>query len=77
MAKRERERERERWGRESEREMEKREGGEREFNIPSRIWIKILESVIEPIALYGCEVWGPLTTKISQTGTNTKLRLCM
>ena len=29
------------------------------FNIPIRIWLKILESVIEPIALYGCEVWGP------------------
>ena len=25
-------------------------------NIPIRIWLKILESVIEPIALYGCEV---------------------
>ena len=31
------------------------------FDIPIRIWLKILESVIEPIALYGCEVWGPLT----------------
>ncbi|CDQ65370.1 unnamed protein product [Oncorhynchus mykiss] len=30
------------------------------FNIPIRIWQKILESVMEPIALYGCEVWGPL-----------------
>ncbi len=29
--------------------------------IPIRIWLKILESVIEPIALYGSEVWGPLT----------------
>ena len=26
------------------------------FDIPIRIWLKILESVIEPIALYGCEV---------------------
>ena len=33
------------------------------FNIPIRIWLKILESVIEPIALYGCEVWGPLTNQ--------------
>lgn len=28
---------------------------------PIRTWLKILESVIEPIALYGSEVWGPLT----------------
>uniref|UniRef100_A0A8K9V0N5 Reverse transcriptase domain-containing protein n=1 Tax=Oncorhynchus mykiss TaxID=8022 RepID=A0A8K9V0N5_ONCMY len=33
------------------------------FNKPIRIWLKILESVIEPIALYGCEVWGPLTNQ--------------
>ena len=33
------------------------------FNIPIRICLKILESVIEPIALYGCEAWGPLTTR--------------
>jgi hypothetical protein len=25
------------------------------FDIPIRIWLKILESVTEPIALYGCE----------------------
>jgi hypothetical protein len=25
-------------------------------NIQSRIWLKILESVIEPLTLYGCEV---------------------
>jgi hypothetical protein len=31
------------------------------FNIPISIWQKILESVIEPIALYGCHVWGLLT----------------
>ena len=31
------------------------------FNIPIRIWL--LESVIEPIALYCCEVWGPLTNQ--------------
>jgi hypothetical protein len=30
------------------------------FDIPIRIWLKIFESVKEPIALYGCEVWGPL-----------------
>jgi hypothetical protein len=33
------------------------------FDIPIRIWLKILESVIDPIALYGCEVWGPLTNQ--------------
>jgi hypothetical protein len=33
------------------------------FDIPIRIWLKILESVIEPIALYGCEAWGPLTNQ--------------
>ena len=33
------------------------------FNIPIRIWLKILESVIEPIALYGCEVLWPLTNQ--------------
>jgi hypothetical protein len=31
------------------------------FDIPIRIRLKILKSVIEPIALYDCEVWGPLT----------------
>ena len=33
------------------------------FDIPIRIWLKILESVKVPIALYGCEVWGPLTNQ--------------
>ena len=31
------------------------------IEIPIRIWLKILESIIEPIALYGSEVWGPLS----------------
>ena len=31
--------------------------------IPIRIWLKLFESVIEPIALYGSEVWGPLTNQ--------------
>ncbi len=31
------------------------------IEIPIRIWLKIVESVIEPIALYDSEVWGPLT----------------
>ena len=29
--------------------------------IPIQIWLKLIECVIEPIALYGSEVWGPLT----------------
>ena len=33
------------------------------FDIQIRIWLKILESVIEPIALHGCEVWGLLTNQ--------------
>jgi hypothetical protein len=33
------------------------------FDTPIRIWLNILESVIEPNALYGCEVWGPLTNQ--------------
>ncbi len=33
------------------------------IDIPIRIWIKIIKSVIEPIALYGCEVRGPLTNQ--------------
>ena len=31
------------------------------INIPIRIWTKIFDSVIVPIALYGSEVWGPLS----------------
>ncbi len=30
------------------------------FNVPIRIWTKIFDHVISPIALYGSEVWGPL-----------------
>ncbi len=30
-----------------------------QIEIPIRIWLKIFHSVIEPIALYGSEVWGP------------------
>ena len=29
--------------------------------IPIKIWLKIFDSVIQPIALYGSEVWGPLS----------------
>jgi hypothetical protein len=34
-----------------------------EFDIPFRIWLGIHESVIEPIALCGCEVWGPFSNQ--------------
>ena len=30
------------------------------FQIPVKIWLKIFDSVIQPIALYGSEVWSPL-----------------
>jgi hypothetical protein len=33
------------------------------FDIIIRIWLKILESIIEPIALYGCEICGLLTNQ--------------
>ncbi len=32
-------------------------------DIPVRIWLKIFKSVIEPILLYGSEVWGPLVNQ--------------
>ena len=32
-------------------------------HIPIQIWLKILDSVIEPISLCGCEVWGPLANQ--------------
>ncbi|KAI4885658.1 hypothetical protein NFI96_003646 [Prochilodus magdalenae] len=31
------------------------------IDIPIPIWCKIFDSVIQPIALYGSEVWGPLS----------------
>ncbi len=31
--------------------------------IPIQTWLKILKAVIEPIALYGSEIWGPLKTQ--------------
>ena len=33
------------------------------YNLAIRIWLKTLESVIEPIALYGYEVWGSFTNQ--------------
>ena len=30
------------------------------IEIPVRIWLKIFNSIIEPIIMYGSEVWGPL-----------------
>ena len=31
--------------------------------IPIQTWLKILKAIIEPIALYGSEIWGPLKTQ--------------
>ena len=61
MRERERERKRERESTHTE-----AEGGERKsitFDIPIRTWLKIFQSILEPIALYGSEVWGPLMYK--------------
>ncbi len=33
------------------------------FNPPITIWLKLFNSVIKPILLYGSEVWGPLMTQ--------------
>ncbi len=30
-----------------------------QIDIPIQIWLKLFKAVIEPIALYGSEVWGP------------------
>ena len=32
-----------------------------DFQIPVKIWLKICDSVIQPIVQYGSEVWGPLS----------------
>ena len=41
------------------------------LDIPIKIWLKIFDAVIEPNALYGCEVWGlghqPRFYKMGQT----------
>lgn len=31
--------------------------------IPVQTWLKILKAIIEPVALYGSEIWGPLKTQ--------------
>ena len=31
------------------------------IQIPIKIWRNTFDSVIMPIALYGCEIWGPLS----------------
>ncbi len=49
-----------------------RESGRRAFyamkkssnvNVPIRIWLKIFQPIIEPILLYGSEVWDPLVNQ--------------
>ncbi len=34
-----------------------------QYEIPIQTWLKILKAIIEPIALYGSEIWGPLKTQ--------------
>ena len=34
--------------------------------LPIRIWLKLFEAIIEPIALYGSEVWGPLNQEFGK-----------
>lgn len=29
------------------------------YNPPIKLWLKIFDSIIKPILLYGCEIWGP------------------
>ncbi len=29
------------------------------FNPSIKLWLKIFDSIIKPIFLYGCEIWGP------------------
>ena len=41
------------------------------LDIPINIWLKIFDTVIEPIALYSCEVWGLSPTKILENGTTS------
>ena len=36
------------------------------MDIPIKIWLKIFDSVIQPIALYCSEVWGPLSHSYTQ-----------
>ena len=33
------------------------------INIPIQIWLKMFKTVIQPIALYGSEIWGPMTNQ--------------
>ena len=34
-----------------------------QIEIPIKIWLKLIECVIEPIALYGSKVWGQLAKR--------------
>jgi len=48
-----------------------------QIEIPMRIWLKIFQSVIEPIALYGSEVWGPLLNHEIDKWDKIRLKPCM
>lgn len=44
------------------------------YAIKKSIQIKIFQSVIEPIALYGSEVWGPLLNHEFEKGTKNPIK---
>lgn len=29
------------------------------FNPPIKLWLKIFDTIVKPVLLYGCELWGP------------------
>jgi hypothetical protein len=48
-----------------------------EMIIPIQIWLKLFECVIEPIATYGSEMWGPLAKQdITQWGKQLTNNAC-
>ena len=42
------------------------------FQIPVKIWLKIFDSVIQPIALYSSEVWSPLNHQPQRVNDQSK-----
>ena len=47
------------------------------LDIPIKIWQKIFDAGIEPIALYRCEVLGPLTNQDFIKSEEQKIKLYM